>query len=119
MSKALRKALMVRMFLNPTVRLIKFGMMYNARTDSVLKLNDVNHNPILQSEVMQERDYLFYLKHKPPSYTKISEVSSFVKKCLGSTMLETTPSTKAGDGTKPYLESANLQANQEGFDDAI
>ena len=45
MDEALQKALMVRMFLNPTVRLIKFGMMYNSRTDLIMKLNDIGHNP--------------------------------------------------------------------------
>ena len=55
------------MYLNPTVRLIKFGMMFNTRTSLTMSLANINKNPSLQAEVMQDSDNLYQLKHKPES----------------------------------------------------
>ena len=95
---------MTHMFLNPTVRLIKFGMMYNSRTDLIMKVNDINHNPHLQQEVMRERDSLFHLKHKPTN----RDLSKFVKNCLENAMSESTPTKKLEDELKPHMESTNI-----------
>ena len=46
--KELQKAITNRMFLNPTIRLIRFGMMYNSRTDLVMKINDIDRDQQLQ-----------------------------------------------------------------------
>ena len=48
----LRKNIEMRMYLNPTIRLIKFGMMFNTRTNLIMSLADINKNPSLQAEIM-------------------------------------------------------------------
>ena len=58
-----------------------------------MKINDINHDPHLQSEVMRERDNLFHLKHKPTD----DNISRFVKNCLQNAMSESMPTKKMTD----------------------
>ena len=102
---ALQKAITNRMFLNPTIRLIRFGMMYNSRTDMLMKITDIDRDQQLQQEVVRERDNLFHLKHKPVD----DNLSRFVKHVLENATSEVTPTKKMTTELKPYLESASIE----------
>lgn len=52
-------------YLNPTVRLLKFGQLYNSRIQAVYDVNDLEKNFKALGELERDNDYIFTLKHRP------------------------------------------------------
>ena len=53
--------------LNPTIRLLRFGHLYNERTNSMIRMSDALQSPQLQQELNQEEQFIYSLKYRPSS----------------------------------------------------
>ena len=102
----LRRDIELRMYLNPTIRLIKFGMMFNTRTKLIMSLENLSKNPSLQAEIMRDSDSLYQLKHKPESVSQ--SLSLFVRECL-KTVADNTSSLELSGSCRPHLECSNVE----------
>lgn len=61
-----------------TVRMIRFGHLYNSRTINCDSILDINQSPQLQRRTLEDRNFVFTLKHKNEGLTFLD----FVKKSL-------------------------------------
>lgn len=63
-SEAEKPATMVDL-LNPTIRMLRFGYLYNNRTDSLIKMSDALKSRDLQMELNREEEHIITLKYRP------------------------------------------------------
>ena len=81
--------------LNPTVRFLRFGYLYNERTSSLIKMSDALSSADLRQELNREENNIYTLKYRPLQLdaVKTFNFETFVKDCV-----------QNSENLKPYLE---------------
>jgi len=86
--------------LNPTIRFLRFGQLYNERTNTFIRMSDALQSPQLQQELNREADYVYSVKYRPTEdqMKASAPMENFVKACVCSQ-----------NPIKPHLESTPLE----------
>lgn len=94
-------ALPSSLLLNPTIRLLRFGYLYNERTQALIKMADALSSRELQEELTRDESNVYTLKYRP-SLSADFDWPSFVTECLSDSSSQ-----------KPYLECSACEAASE------
>ena len=86
--------------LNPTVRFLRFGYLYNERTSSLIKMSDALSSADLRQELNREENNIYTLKYRPLQLdaAKTFNFEAFVKDCV-----------QNSEDLKPYLECSKCE----------
>jgi len=93
--------------LNPTIRLLRYGQLYNERTNCFIRLSDAQRSPDLQRELNREEEYIYTLKYRPTAVQLDQPIEKFARACLSD--LSASPDTAE---MKPHLECTSVEETE-------
>ena len=83
------------------MRFLRYGYLFNERTQSLIRMSDALSSPDLQAELNREEEYIYSLKYRPSDAQLAGPVEKFANESLEADL--------GSNSMRPYLESAPLE----------